>query len=171
MNRNSSVLVTIAGMVGLILWLSNGCTGAHEEDLPVQPATLPGLPDVYDGAGYVSSEACTPCHAAQHETWDRTSHRTMTQVARPGAMAGPFDGVQLSSAGYTYDLRREGDEFWVEYDDPGWNPDGEEPPPRLDRRVIMLTGSHYEQRIWVAGDGATPSTSCRSPTRSTRAAG
>src|SRR5262245_29451348 len=32
-------------------------------------------------AGYASSDACRGCHPEEHESWHRTFHRTMTQVA------------------------------------------------------------------------------------------
>jgi len=136
----------------LALWATPGCGGVGQDEGSLSEGP-PGLPAVYTGSGYVSSRVCADCHPAQHASWKETFHRSMTQVATPDTIASRFHTLRLSSAGITYDLRREGDELWVTYDaHKHGDDDDEEAPARIDRQVIMLTGSHYEQRIWVAGD-------------------
>ena len=44
-------------------------------------------------------------------------------------------------------LERRGRELWAEFDDPDWNGHGES-LPRIQRQVVMLTGSHQQQVYW-----------------------
>lgn len=107
---------------------------------------------------FVSSNACRMCHPNQYASWHATYHRTMTQVASPETVLGPFDGVRLEAHGRTYDLARRGDEFWVTMPDPQWEADAQKAgldlslanPPMVERRVVMTTGSHHRQVCWVA---------------------
>ena len=103
--------------------------------------------------GYVSSNACRSCHPSNYGSWHASYHRTMTQIATPEAILSDFDGVVLNSGPHEYHLRRRGDEFWVETDDPNWTGVGER-PPRVERKVVMTTGSHHQQIYWLgeAGD-------------------
>src|SRR5262249_15903285 len=82
--------------------------------------TVPGQgrPD-----GYVSSDKCQCCHPGQYESWRRTYHRTMTQVASQGAVLGDFNNVRLTLDGSIFLLQQRGDQFWVEMNDPEWKPD------------------------------------------------
>jgi len=102
------------------------------------------------GGGYVASTACQACHPAQHEAWLASFHRTMTQVATPTTVEADFDGVQVDAVhGRPMRLERRGDEFWAEFDDPGWEgPDAER--PRIRRQVVLITGSHHQQIYWYA---------------------
>jgi hypothetical protein len=77
----------------------------------------------------------------------------MAQVATPETVRAPFEGVELADlaqrrAGATYELSRRGEEFWVELDDPLWT--GAGPPPRVERQVVQVTGSHHQQIYWMA---------------------
>ncbi|MGH0028472.1 MAG: multiheme c-type cytochrome, partial [Myxococcota bacterium] len=101
--------------------------------------------------GYVSSKTCASCHPGQHESWSASYHRTMTQVATPETVAGDFDDVRLEFHGASYHLQRRGDEFWVEMDDPAYMGRGR--PPRIERRIVMMTGSHHDQDYWYATPG------------------
>lgn len=98
--------------------------------------------------GYVSSTTCQACHPGQHDSWHASYHRTMTQVATPETVAGDFDDVRLRFHGRDYHLQRRGDEFWVEMHDPAWSGPGE--PPIIERRIVMMTGSHHDQDYWYA---------------------
>src|SRR5262245_22964735 len=62
--------------------------------------------------GYVSSDNCRSCHPSQYASWHQTFHRTMTQLARPEAVVGDFNHVQLELRGKTYLIDRRGEEFW-----------------------------------------------------------
>ena len=107
-------------------------------------------PIAVEGDGYVSSRTCQACHPSPYETWYDSFHRTMTQVAAPDTVRAEFDGVVVDAVhGAPMRLKRRGDEFWAEFDDPGW--DG--PPserPRITRQVVMITGSHHQNIYWYA---------------------
>ncbi|MCH7987658.1 MAG: C cytochrome precursor [Planctomycetes bacterium] len=117
------------------------------------------VPQQSVGGGFVSSESCRACHPGEYASWHATFHRTMTQLATPEAVQGPFDGVQLELEGRTYRLAREGDEFWVEMPDPdletllgsqGREQSSAVDVPTVRRRVVLTTGSHHLQDYWVA---------------------
>src|SRR5262245_58823027 len=69
------------------------------------------------GDGYVSSNACKACHPAQYETWHRSYHRTMTQVATPQTIRADFDHARVDAVyGKPMQLERRGSDFWAEFD-------------------------------------------------------
>ncbi len=116
---------------------------------------------------YAGSTTCRACHPNQYASWHRSYHRTMTQVASPESVRGNFEGVSLELDGEVYRLQHRGDEFWVEMTDPDWKSRGEPTPPtgaaghlpnsatgelmppRVQRRVSLVTGSHHMQAYWV----------------------
>jgi len=108
--------------------------------------------------GFVASTACRSCHPSEYASWHQTFHRTMTQPATPESVVAPFDDLTLHSRGRSYRLERRGEEFWVDLIDPDWERinrlrgadlRGVENPPRAERRVVMVTGSHHMQTYWV----------------------
>lgn len=113
-----------------------------------------GRPD-----GYVSSDQCQACHPHEYSSWHQSYHRTMTQVAGPESVQANFDNVRLEWNGDTYVLERRGDEFWAEMPDPDWAYDPQNvarakqgipsKPPRVWKRIGLLTGSHHMQIFWT----------------------
>ena len=109
--------------------------------------------------GYATSDRCEACHPSQYHSWHRGYHRTMTQYASPASVRGDFDNVTLTGGGYDVRLFRRGDDFMVDMVDPLWQyevdfgqrepPAPGEPPPRVERAVSMVTGSHHMQAYWV----------------------
>ncbi|NQZ98353.1 MAG: C cytochrome precursor [Myxococcales bacterium] len=99
-----------------------------------------------DHDGYVSSDACRSCHPSQHDSWHDSYHRSMTQLATPEAVVAPFDGIGLQLDGSTYQLQRRGDEFWVVIDRP---PGSDGVRPRVERPIVLTTGSHHFQTYWI----------------------
>jgi hypothetical protein len=100
--------------------------------------------------GYASSDACRACHPDHYATWSRSYHRTMTQIAEPDRVAASFDGMQVDEVpGRPMRLRRRGRELWAEFDDPDWNGRGDV-PPRIERQIVLTTGSHNQQIYWYA---------------------
>jgi predicted CXXCH cytochrome family protein len=103
--------------------------------------------------GYVSSDRCAACHPDEYASWHRSYHRTMTQWATPETVRANFDNQKLESRGVTYRLKRKGDEFWAEFE----NPDARrrdangtaQAPELIERRIGMLTGSHHMQVFWI----------------------
>ncbi|MCA9713775.1 MAG: hypothetical protein KC468_03660, partial [Myxococcales bacterium] len=82
----------------------------------------------------------------------------MTQLATPDALAGEFDGVEVVLWGQRYRFERRGDQLWVDMPDPesglskphrAHPPDAADRAPRVERPVVMLTGSHHYQVLWV----------------------
>ncbi len=109
--------------------------------------------------GYVSSKSCRSCHPDQYDSWHKTYHRTMTQVASPKSVVAPFDPVTLQVHGREFSVERRSDEFWVTMPDADWEvarlAQGNELKPGdgapiVERRVLMTTGSHHVQAYWVA---------------------
>lgn len=98
------------------------------------------------GDGFVSSKTCHACHPDEHETWHRSYHRTMTQVATPETVVGNFDAHEVEYYGVRYRLEREGADYWIELDDREWK--GEGPAPRIRRRLVITTGLHHFQFYW-----------------------
>jgi predicted CXXCH cytochrome family protein len=102
---------------------------------------------------YVSSDKCQACHAKEYDSWHRSYHRTMTQVAGAKTVQGNFRNVSLELGEDLFRLDQRGEEFWVEMPDPIWAlqknaPPGQK-PPQVRRRVGLLTGSHHMQVCWV----------------------
>src|SRR5262245_30186116 len=127
--------------VALLVITGLGAAALRERERARQAATVERaahLPRPVADGGYVTSDACRACHPEQYATWHATYHRTMTQPATPETVVAPFDGERLAAQGQAYGLRRDGDGFWVDVG-------GER------RQVVMVTGSHHQQRYWLRG--------------------
>lgn len=125
---------------------------AHTLQPPLVPeSAIPDRPVREPRDGYVSSVTCQGCHPTPYHSWHASFHRTMTQVATPETVAGDFDDVRVAFHGAHYRLFRRGDEFWVEMEDPAHAGPG--PAPRIERRIVMTTGSHHDQDYWYATPG------------------
>lgn len=96
---------------------------------------------------YGSSASCRSCHPDAYETWSATYHRTMTQRATPEAVLGDWDDIILERSGREYVLYREGDTFMVDMPRPGTR--GARESDRMQRPVVMTTGSHHLQLYWI----------------------
>ena len=143
------VVCTVLSIGVGLLWSPN-----PDEDLS---GALPGQTM---GQGFTTSATCQSCHPDQYDSWHRSYHRTMTQVATASSVLGKFDDVVLEDRGYIWRLERRGDEFWIEMPDPLWfnepaevmlrlREDWPESPPRFQARVVMTTGSHHFQNYWI----------------------
>ncbi len=115
------------------------------------------LPQGRADGSYVSSDTCRGCHPDQYDSWSRSYHRTMTQVAGPDTVLADFDDVELRARGRRARAFRRGDEFWVDSVDPVWEMElvrGLVAGPasqarRVEERVVMTTGSHHLQAYWT----------------------
>lgn len=123
--------------------ITNQRPGIPEDEVTNRPISI-------TEDGYVSSTTCQGCHPDQYDSWSGSFHRTMTQIANPETVQADFDEVTVSEVeGAPMHLERRGDEFWAEFDDPGW----EGPTttrPRITRQVVMITGSHHQNIYWYA---------------------
>jgi predicted CXXCH cytochrome family protein len=151
-----AVIVLICVTAGLAGYLarpslldSQANSGAN-----VQADALPFPLELGPRSQFATSSDCQSCHPDQHSSWHATYHRTMTQLASAETVVAPFDGVTLSDYRQSAELERRGDEFWVRMIDhepllttgPG---SGLDDLPRVDRKVVMTTGSHHFQAYWT----------------------
>src|SRR6185503_18947833 len=120
----------------------------------VEESRVAGRPIQMPDEGFVSSQTCRACHPSQYQSWHRSYHRTMTQIATPEGVAASFDGVPVDAAsGGPMMLEQRGRQLWAEFDDPdaaderGRTGVG---PRRIKRQVVMTTGSHHQQIYWYA---------------------
>lgn len=102
-------------------------------------------------AGYVSSSECRECHEHNHDTWQASYHRTMTQIATTNTVQANFENVTytIPHKGETIRLNREGNQFYAQM--PSYRSLTADPPP--DERgypVVMTTGSHHSQAYWFS---------------------
>jgi predicted CXXCH cytochrome family protein len=111
---------------------------------------------------YAGSASCRDCHKENYESWHRSFHRTMTQVASKESVRAPFENITLELDSQRYVLQKRGDQFWVEMPDPDvtlgiagpTNPPPSEAKsamgvPRVWRQLSLVTGSHHMQAYWV----------------------
>ena len=109
--------------------------------------------------GALGSGACRSCHPAEHVSWHRTFHRTMTELASTRTAKGPWAGVTVEADGRSIELSQRGNELWLRLPDPDLvaaaSRNGVAAPsagaPLVPRRVVLTTGSHHEQAYWVQG--------------------
>ena len=92
--------------------------------------------------GFVSSKNCKSCHIEEYNSWRETYHRTMTQVASPVSVKGPFNGDKWNLHGETYRAFQKGKRFWADLPGPNQS--------RLEKEIVMVTGSHHMQIYWFA---------------------
>lgn len=119
-----------------------------------QPAFEELLPQAGGPPGYAGSGACRECHEAEHSSWHRSYHRTMTQLATPESVQADFDNVTLTNQDTRLVLTRTNDQFWVHMERLGPAAAGETGPAWLDQRLGLVTGSHHMQVFWVpSGQG------------------
>lgn len=147
------LVIVVPAVVAVVVWRSRVAGGPPSEASgsgSVASATTNVLnkrPLARPDLGYAGSDACRSCHQHNHKTWHASYHRTMTQVPGPDNVVANFDNVQLQTEGKQYQLRKKGDRFFVELDDPDWQSQTE-PPPRVEREIVLMTGSHHEQDFW-----------------------
>lgn len=149
--RISFILIGLAGMV---IW---GWMWSANTRIPgkAREAFLNTVPEPNRPGGYVSSQQCRSCHPSEYDSWHRTFHRTMTQVAGNSTVVASFDDQILYDDDFAYKLVHEHGKYFVEvYTFPvGVAPDlnDENIPRRLEGRyrVGLLTGSHHMQVCWL----------------------
>ena len=125
-------LLLSAGVVGSVLQ-------ARSED-QAQRASETHRPVQVPSRHYVSSNECRSCHPREYASWFHSYHRTMTQLATPEAVMGPFDGVKLGiSPEYTLGRSERG--FYVDITAQAGAPAERHP-------ITLVTGSHHMQIYW-----------------------
>ena len=104
----------------------------------------------------------------------------MTQLAGPHSVMGKFDGTEVDSGGLLYRDYQTNGQYWATMPDPEILMKAVETGrrvndhtyqirtngvlsildlrtvPRVDKRVVMTTGSHHYQTYWVEGSVRNP---------------
>ena len=102
------------------------------------PANRP-LAEPFDD--FATSDTCQSCHPSEHESWRSSYHSSMTQVI-DGDLDVRIEPGDLWVAGSRYRFSRRADATWVEMEDP------DNPGTRIERQIVMSTGSHHMQVLW-----------------------
>jgi predicted CXXCH cytochrome family protein len=149
----AAALLVLSG-AGAWAWNARKDHVLNDLDFRTHALPRPGRP-----GGYVSSDRCEACHPGQYASWHQSYHRTMTQVVRPDTVRAPFKNVSLELDGKSYRLERRGAEYWAELEDPDWGIElrpgsdlasrAASTPPRVWRRIGLMTGSHHMQVFWT----------------------
>ncbi|MCA9174473.1 MAG: hypothetical protein KDB14_08305 [Planctomycetales bacterium] len=162
-------LLIVLAMVGIVVFAIAVAVFRQQPESPNSsrptPPTAPVAAGVrkYDAIrpavstdnGYISAQACKECHPGNHASWHASYHRSMTQLATDDAVIGDFDDAHVTAFGREFHMeRREDGVFWVTMDDPDGDPNAE--PRRVERPLVMTTGSHHMQVYWYPiGEGRT----------------
>ena len=146
----------VAGLVALPLALTTGLgyfkyTMDSRNDasraalLASTPAQARLKPVTAPNNAYTSSQTCRACHPSEYKSWHNSYHRTMTQLAKSGAILAKWHGTRLplAQAALQLEQKRDEDEFWV-------NTVGADGIKTDSQRVTMTTGSHHLQVYWTA---------------------
>ena len=144
----------VAGLVALPLALTAGLgyfkyTVDSRNDasraalLASTPAQARLKPVTAPNNAYTSSQTCRACHPSEYQSWHDSYHRTMTQLAKPGAVLAKWHGTKLPLGQATLHLEQKRDEFWV-------RTLGADGIKSDSQRISMLTGSHHLQVYWTA---------------------
>ena len=153
------VLIAVFSVAVVMVAIALGASWIDSRDRHIgETAMFERLPSSREDE-FVSSNRCRSCHPSEHASWHRTYHRTMTQPALAESVVGDFDGSSIMSDGLAYRVFMKGEEFWAEMPDPeemmyvvqGGKPTPLEEIPRVERQVVMTTGSHHYQTYWVTG--------------------
>lgn len=121
-----------------------------------------------DDLGYVSSTKCRACHPSQFESWHRSFHRKMTQVASRATIIAPYEHTVVQGRGRQLELDVRDGELWAKdihpealyqlvNEDvfrrlyPGVDPRRVQPQSlrKIEGPITMTTGSHHMQIYWI----------------------
>ncbi|RTZ68573.1 MAG: hypothetical protein DSZ35_04270 [Verrucomicrobia bacterium] len=171
-----AVAIAVAILFGLAYGKSSLAKQAERQALRIL------VPRQDKSKGYTSSASCRACHPSQYASWHKSFHRTMTQLAGPDTVMGKFDGTEVVSGGLLYRVFQTNGQYWAKMPDPeiimkavmgGRRIDDHiyliktngvlkhldlTKVDRVDKRVVMTTGSHHYQTYWVEGSVRNPQT-------------
>lgn len=138
--------LALLGAAGVALLAGAGLGGAYLRSAARTAEPPASRPIEVREDGFVSSRACRACHPDQYASWRASYHSTMTQLATPESVLAPFDGREIE-IGHRYQLLRRGDALYARSDDPSWL-QADVPPPRDERRIVLVSGFHHHQIYW-----------------------
>lgn len=134
------LILPVSGLVGAFFWFP------PDADFQLLKQEVPAV----GRSEFASSDACRQCHIDHYESWHRSYHRTMTQLATEESVRAPFDGRSLESNGSSCKVDRNGEWFFVQMKDPdGSSQDATTGSSQVNLPVVMTTGSHHLQAYWV----------------------
>ncbi|MSQ94850.1 MAG: hypothetical protein EXR98_09880 [Gemmataceae bacterium] len=116
----------------------------------------PPPPEDQTASEPISAQSCFKCHESHYKSWQRTYHRTMTTEAAPENIKADFGNVLHHYQGVTSHMTQEGNRFFLETIDPGWEEhimrqglplDKAGPAPRRKLSVDRIVGSHWFQQL------------------------
>lgn len=117
---------------------------------PSQPTVDAGLlPTAGATNGYVGSASCQECHADPYDSWHRSFHRTMTQLADLRTVQANFNHVVLTNQGTRFSLSTRSNELWVRMEKAAVRDSDGAQPEAVDAPISLVTGSHHMQVFWV----------------------
>ena len=91
---------------------------------------------------YMSSQTCRACHPGEYDSWHKSYHRTMTQLAKPEAVLAKWHDTQLPHGKSQLQLEKKNNEYWV-------TTVGGDGITQDKKRMTMTTGSHHLQVYWL----------------------
>ena len=151
-NRNQALAllaapITLALGLGVFKYQADQAYASTESALLNLTPTETRLSPAADaGKNYTSSQTCRACHPSEYDSWHKSYHRTMTQLAKPGAVLANWHGTELPLGQAKLLLEKKGGEYWV-------TTIGADGIKQTVQRMTMTTGSHHLQVYWT-GDKA-----------------
>jgi predicted CXXCH cytochrome family protein len=70
-------------------------------------------------AGFVGTNTCAGCHAAEAAAWRTSDHARAMAAATPASVQGDFSGVSATDGHHSATFLRDGDRFVIRTDGPG----------------------------------------------------
>lgn len=114
--RTWAIALGVAGLVVAVFVASRYLGGSDDQGL--ETATLPDPPPTSDAPGYVGSQACAKCHAAEYERWQGSQHALAMQVADEKSVLGDFSGRRFRHYGVTSEFFQRDGRYMVRTDGP-----------------------------------------------------
>ena len=71
---------------------------------------------VADAGGFIGSQVCADCHAAEYDLWQGSHHDLAMQPANSRTVLGDFNDIEFSNFGVTTTFFRDGDRYLVRTD-------------------------------------------------------
>lgn len=99
--------------------------------------------------GYAGSASCQECHADPYDSWHRSFHRTMTQLADLRTVQATFNNVVLTNNGTRFSLSTRSNELWVRMEKAASRNSDSVQPEAVEAPISLVTGSHHMQVFWL----------------------
>jgi predicted CXXCH cytochrome family protein len=155
--QSGLALVRALSVLGL---LATAAAALTARDRAARLERSPPIAIEHGRSGTVGSGACRSCHPSEYSSWHQSFHRTMTQLATPSSVLGPWNGVKLEIAGRSIELTQRDGALFARLPDPdlvaaanrAGVPGAAAAASLVTRRVLLTTGSHHQQVYWVGGE-------------------